>query len=67
MNRDKYHGFPQQIDQLATSGKVTPITGSDGVTYWKLEVSGTINNKSGVFEFIRDAEGKINHRLFIEK
>ncbi len=59
-----FHGFPSSIDNLSGSGTVTEIVGGDGITRFKLEFPGEINGRSGVFEYIREPNGTINHRLF---
>lgn len=60
-----YHGFPQSVDAFSGDGTVTPIMGGDGVTRWKLTVPGSYNGKAGIFEYIRNPDGTINHRLFV--
>jgi len=60
-----YHGFPQSIDAFSGSGTVTSIVGGDGVTRLKLTIPGAYNGQAGVFEYIRNPDGTINHRLFV--
>ncbi|WP_197732872.1 hypothetical protein [Paraburkholderia pallida] len=60
-----YHGFPQSADAFSGEGTVQPITGGDGVVRWKLTIPGSYNGTSGVFEYIRNPDGTINHRLFV--
>jgi hypothetical protein len=60
-----YHGFPQSVDAFSGEGTVTQIVGSDGVTRSMLTISGSYNGKTGVFEYIRNPDGTINHRLFV--
>ena len=60
-----YHGFPQSVDGFSGDGTVTQIVGGDGVTRWKLDIPGSYNGKAGVFEYIRNPDGTINHRLFV--
>ncbi|MCX0499401.1 hypothetical protein D3M71_09495 [Erwinia billingiae] len=43
------------------------ISGGDGVERLKLEISGSYRGKEGVFEYIREPDGTINHRLFVPK
>ncbi|WP_392562371.1 hemagglutinin repeat-containing protein [Orbus sturtevantii] len=59
------HGFPESVDGFAEKGKVTQFKGGDGKSYWKLEINGNYKGKEGVFEYIKGADGKINHRLFV--
>ncbi|WP_445223151.1 DUF637 domain-containing protein [Burkholderia glumae] len=60
-----YHGFPQSVDAFSGNGTVTQIVGGDGVTRWKLTIPGSYNGQTGVFEYIRNPDGTINHRLFV--
>jgi filamentous hemagglutinin len=60
-----YHGFPQSADAFSGEGTVQPITGGDGVTRWKLTIPGSYNGTAGIFEYIRNPDGTINHRLFV--
>nr|WP_313955568.1 hemagglutinin repeat-containing protein [Paraburkholderia sp. BCC1886] len=60
-----YHGFPQSADAFSGEGNVQPITGGDGVTRWKLTIPGSYNGTAGIFEYIRNPDGTINHRLFV--
>ncbi len=67
--RDLRHGFPSSVDNMVgQSGKVNPISGSDGKLYHKLEAPGSINGKSGTFEYIKNpSTNTINHRFFNTK
>jgi filamentous hemagglutinin len=60
-----YHSFPESVDGHSDQGTVTEITGGDGIKRWKLEISGSYRGNDGVFEYIRNPDGSINHRLFI--
>jgi hypothetical protein len=60
-----YHAFPQSVDAFSGEGTVKSIVGGDGVTRSQLTIPGEYNGKSGIFEYIRDAAGIINHRLFV--
>jgi hypothetical protein len=60
-----YHGFPESTDGFSGERSVTPIVGNDGVARWRLTIPGSYNGKSGVFEYIRNPDGTINHRLFV--
>ena len=67
IQKDNYHGFPATIDELAKKyGKTTVFTGSkDGVPRLKLELEGNYNGRKGTFEYLRNHDGTINHRLFV--
>lgn len=60
-----YHGFPESADAFSGDGTVTPIVGGDGVTRLQLTIPGSYNGQTGVFEYIRNPDGTINHRLFV--
>lgn len=62
-----YHAFPQSVDGFAQHGTVTRIVGGDGITRYKLEIKGSYRGKAGVFEYIKNPDGSINHRLFVPK
>lgn len=53
------------MDGFAKHGTVSKITGKDGVVRDKLEILGSYRGKKGVFEYIREPNGNINHRLFV--
>ena len=57
-------GFPELVNTQEGAGSITSFTGGDGVTYWKLEIPGMINGKTGIYTFIKDNKGRINHRFF---
>ena len=59
-----YHTFPSAVEGFAGEGRLTTTMGGDGKIYWKLEIPGSYGGKDGMFEFIRDSTGKINHRFF---
>lgn len=65
MRRPDYHAFPEMIKNHAGRGQVVPLTGADGVVRMRLRIPGSYNGKSGIFEFIKEPDGMINHRLFI--
>ena len=53
-----------------TSGEqytVIQIVGGDNIVRHKLYILGFYKGKDGNFEYIREADGKINHRLFVPK
>ena len=60
-----YHGFPESVDAFGGNGKVTKVTGGDGITRTKVEIQGSYNGEDGVFEYILEPDGvTCNHRLF---
>ncbi|WFS63381.1 hypothetical protein LF599_04235 [Pseudodesulfovibrio thermohalotolerans] len=60
-----YHSFPESVTAFGENGVVTQITGGDGIVRSKLQIAGEYMGKKGVFEFIKEPDGIINHRLFV--
>ncbi|WP_338852129.1 two-partner secretion system putative hemagglutinin TpsA2 [Pseudomonas aeruginosa] len=58
------HAFPESVKAFQGAGQVTKITGGDGVVRDMLKIPGEYRGKQGVFEFIKEPDGSINHRLF---
>ena len=62
---DIVHSFPKSVDGYATKfGQWSIKIGADGKVYQWLEMPGSYGGKTGVFEYIKDANGIINHRYF---
>jgi len=60
---DPRHSFPPSVDGFATEfGKWSTKTGADKKVYQWLEMPGSYGGESGIFEFIKDQNGLINHR-----
>jgi RHS repeat-associated protein len=65
MDTDIYHGFPSLIDRYAIKyGEKTIINGADGIKRTRIILPGSINGRNGVYEWIVEPNGMINHRLF---
>ena len=64
MRLGDYHAFPRVVENFAENGAVRTIRGGDGVARDMLEIFGSYRGRDGVFEFIRESDGLINHRLF---
>ena len=64
MSSDAYHGFPLQVDSYGASGTLSKLQGGDGVIRTKLEIPGSLNGKEGIFQYIIEPDGLVNHRLF---
>jgi len=60
-----YHSFPEGVLAHADKGRLNIFTGGDGAVYQKLEIPGSYRGRKGIFEFIKDSSGEINHRPFI--
>ena len=62
---DAFHNFPKSVDGFAAKfGQYSTKIGSSGNSYQWLEMSGSYGGKTGTFEYIKDANGLINHRFF---
>jgi hypothetical protein len=64
MNIGDYHSFPNSVEAFENDGIKVPLKGGDGILRQKLKIPGWYKGKYGYFEFIREPNGKINHRLF---
>jgi hypothetical protein len=65
MDGDIYHGFPNMIDDMAQRyGMVGKITGKDGIERTVIELPGFLNGTNGVYQYIIEPNGMVNHRLF---
>ena len=64
MNMGDFHGFPEGVKAFERYGIRSVIKGADGVERQMLRIPGQYGNKSGFFEFMKEADGSINHRLF---
>lgn len=65
MSRNDYHAFSKEGDNWAGIGKQSTITGGDGLSRIKVELSGEFRGKSGHFEWIIEANNEISHRLYV--
>ena len=61
---DAFHSFPENVKAFQMDGVVTPLKGKDGVIVPILKIPGSYRGKEGYFEFIKERDGMINHRLF---
>ena len=61
---DAFHSFPENIKAFQMDGVVTPLKGNDGIIRPILKIPGSYRGREGYFEFIREHDGMINHRLF---
>ena len=51
--------------KLLAAGRVFENISGDGTRQTLLQAKGNVNGKSGIFEFLLTAEGKVNHQRFI--
>ena len=66
MQQGDYHAFPESVDTFGSEGKMTQITGGDGIVRTKVEIPGSYGGKPGMFEYIIEPDGTtVNHRLFV--
>jgi filamentous hemagglutinin len=68
----EFHSFSESVTAFEGSGTVSQIVGGDGISRQMLEIHGsymstTGNGYDGVFQFIKEADGWINHRLFVPR
>jgi RHS repeat-associated protein len=59
-----FHAFPESVKGFQDAGQLSKLTGGDGVVRDMLKIPGEYGGKKGVFEFIKEIDGYINHRLF---
>ncbi|MGI8544185.1 MAG: RHS repeat domain-containing protein [Aridibacter sp.] len=64
MKTGDFHAFPESVRAFESAGRVTNITGGDGVVRQMLRIPGGYRNSNGFFEFIKEQNGNINHRFF---
>jgi len=64
MKQGDYHAFPESVKAFQGAGQVTGLKGGDGVAREMLSIPGGYKGRQGSFEFIKEANGAINHRLF---
>jgi hypothetical protein len=66
----EFHSFPESLTGLESSGSVSIITGGDAAKYKMLRIPGSYQSTGGTwyegeFQFIKDSNDVINHRLFV--
>lgn len=65
MQQGDYHSFPELVQNEVTPDDVTTEPGGDGQPYTHVRIPGAFSNGvNGVFHWIIDDEGVINHRMF---
>ena len=64
MKKGDLHSFPESVKAFQESGQVVKVTGNDGVVRDTLKIQGEYQGKTGAFEFMKEADGSINHRFF---
>ena len=60
-----FHGFPRIVDNYAGLGKKELIQGGDGLIRMRVAVEGAYKGQTGIFEWIIESNGSVNHRIFI--
>lgn len=68
----EFHSFSESVTAFEGSGTVSEIVGGDGISRQMLDSPGSYMSRSGnwydgVFQFIKEADGWINHRLFVPR
>lgn len=61
---DPFHAFPKSVDGFAGMGRKVEFIGGDGIKRIRIELDAIYRDKSGHFEWIIEANGAVNHRLF---
>ena len=66
----EFHSFPESVQAFESLGSVRTITGGDGVVRQVLDIPGAFRSPngtvySGSFQFMKEANGVINHRIFV--
>jgi hypothetical protein len=64
MKTEAFHAFPESVTAFEKSGVISTIKGGDGLMRQILKIPGEYGGKKGFFEFIKEADGAINHRFF---
>ncbi|HET9825992.1 MAG TPA: hypothetical protein VFP87_11690 [Chitinophagaceae bacterium] len=64
MKLGDFHFFPESVKAFERYGLRTTIKGADGVEREMLKIPGEYGNSRGYFEFIKEVDGSINHRVF---
>lgn len=65
----EFHSFPDIVRNFESFGTVGSVTGGDGIVRPILRIPGSYMNSKGkvaegVFEFMKESNGAINHRYF---
>lgn len=68
----EFHAFPEAVRAFESLGTVRNVKGGDGIVRQMLEIPGgykTTGGRSveGVFQFLRESDGSISHRLFVPR
>ena len=66
----EFHSFPESVAAFESAGTVRAMTGGDKVVRQVLEIPGSYrsangNMSDGVFQWIKNPDNTINHRLFV--
>lgn len=64
MKTGDFHSFPESVTAFQGNGTVSTIAGGDGVSRQALSIPGGYRGREGAFEFIKEGDGTINHRIF---
>ena len=59
--------FAESVTAFEEAGAVKTTTGGDGVVRQMLEIPGSYSGRDEVFQFIKEADGALNHRLFLPR
>lgn len=65
MAQGDLHAFPESVKGFESVGRTFWKEGKDGISRQWLEIPGSYRGQDGVFQFIKESNGEINHRLFV--
>jgi len=64
MELGDFHSFPESVRAFQDVGKISNLKGGDNINRKLLEIPGSYKGRDGSFQFIKEKNGSINHRLF---
>ena len=66
LKEDPMHRAPSYvIDQIPEKGRVFPLRGGDGTNNTLTQMPGSMNDRSGIFEWIVNSKMELTHQRFI--
>ena len=65
LKKDPHHSFSDIVDNYVGEAKTFTIKGGDNITRYLYQIKGSLNGKTGVFEWIYEEAKGVTHRRFI--